>query len=137
MHWRRGDVEIDTDPQRVDVSAVHGFLERSYWAAGIAPETVQRSIEGSICFGVYAGDRQIGFARVVSDRATFAWVGDVFVEEDWRGRGLGVWLMQCVIAHPDLQSLRRWLLATRDAHALYEKVGFAPLEDPSRFMQRR
>jgi GNAT superfamily N-acetyltransferase len=137
VRWQRGEFEIDTDPSRIDVGVVHGYLERSYWAGGIARETVERSLSHSLCFGLYAGAEQIGFARVVSDRTTFAWIGDVFVLESWRGRGLGVWLMQTITAHPELQSLRRWMLATRDAHGLYEKVGFTPLDDPTSYMLRR
>jgi GNAT superfamily N-acetyltransferase len=137
VRWQRGEFEIDTDPSRIDVGVVHEYLERSYWAAGIARETVERSLSHSLCFGLYAGAEQIGFARVVSDRTTFAWIGDVFVLEPWRGRGLGVWLMQTITAHPELQSLRRWMLATRDAHGLYEKVGFTRLDDPASYMLRR
>ena len=134
--WRRGEYEISTDPDRIDLDVVHGWLAGSYWAAGIPRETVARSIAGSLCFGIHRGARQVGFARVVSDRATFAWLGDVFVLEEERGRGLAGWLMECVLAHPDLQGLRRFLLATRDAHALYAKHGFAPLAAPERFMER-
>jgi GNAT superfamily N-acetyltransferase len=137
VRWQRGEFEIDTDASRVDLGVVHGYLERSYWAAGIARETVERSLSHSLCFGLYAGAEQIGFARVVSDRTTFAWIGDVFVLEPWRGRGLGVWLMQTITAHPELQALRRWMLATRDAHGLYEKVGFTRLDDPASYMLRR
>jgi GNAT superfamily N-acetyltransferase len=137
VRWQRDEFEIDTDPARVDVGVVHGYLERSYWAAGIPRETVERSLLHSLCFGLYVGAEQIGFARVVSDRTTFAWIGDVFVLEEWRGRGLGVWLMQTITAHPELQSLRRWMLATRDAHGLYAKVGFLPLDDPASYMLRR
>ena len=134
--WRRGEYEISTDPDRIDLDLVHGWLAGSYWAAGIPRETVARSIAGSLCFGIYRGARQVGFGRVVSDRATFAWLGDVFVLEEERGRGLAGWLMECVLAHPDLQGLRRFLLATRDAHALYAKHGFKPLAAPERFMER-
>ena len=134
--WRRGEYEISTDPDRIDLDLVHGWLAGSYWAAGIPRETVARSIAGSLCFGIYRGARQVGFGRVVSDRATFAWLADVFVPEEERGRGLAGWLMECVLAHPDLQGLRRFLLATRDAHALYAKHGFKPLAAPERFMER-
>lgn len=134
--WRRGELEISTDPARIDLDRVHGWLAGSYWAAGIPRQTVVRSIAGSLCFGIYRGARQVGFARVVSDRATFAWLGDVFVLEEERGQGLAGWLMECVLAHPDLQGLRRFLLATRDAHALYARSGFKPLAAPERFMER-
>lgn len=134
--WRRGELEVSTDPARIDLDLVHGWLTGSYWAAGIPRQTVARSIAGSLCFGIYRGARQVGFGRVVSDRATFAWLADVFVPEEERGQGLGKWLVECVLAHPDLQGLRRFLLATRDAHGLYAGHGFAPLAAPERFMER-
>jgi GNAT superfamily N-acetyltransferase len=137
MHhaWTQGEFEISTDPARIDLRAVHEFLANSYWARGIPLETVQRSIENSLCFGIYQGNRQIGFARVVTDRATFAYLADVFVLPDYRGRGLSRWLMECIIAHPDLQGLRRWMLATQDAHGLYRQFGFSPLKAPERWME--
>jgi len=135
--WNRGGHTISTDRARIQIDVVHGFLASSYWAKGIPRETVERSVEGSLCFGLYEeSGRQIGFARVVSDFATFAWVGDVFVLEEARGRGLAVWLMEVVAAHPDLQGLRRWILSTRDAHGLYEKCGFRPLARPENFLER-
>ena len=133
---RRGEFTVSSDPARVDVDAVHAFLSRSYWASGIARELVVRAIAGSIPFGVYDGARQVGFARVVTDRATFAYLADVYVLEEYRGRGLSAWLMETILSHPELQGLRRFLLATRDAHGLYAKFGFTPLGDPSRFMER-
>src|SRR5690348_5251878 len=123
--WRRGEYMISTDKHRVDLAVVHGYLTRSYWAEGIPREIVRRSIEHSLVFGVYKGDEQVGFARVISDLATFAYLSDVFILEAYRGQGLSVWLMECIAAHPDLQGLRRWTLFTRDAHGLYEKIGFA------------
>jgi GNAT superfamily N-acetyltransferase len=137
MHhsWTQGDFEISTDPARVDVAVVHEFLTSSYWARGIPAETVRRSIENSICFGVYHGEQQVGFARVISDLATFAYLGDVFVVPAFRGRGLSKWLMECVVGHPDLQGLRRWMLATRDAHGLYSQYGFSPVKAPERWME--
>jgi len=137
MHqiWKMGEFEISTDPARVDLGVVHQFLTSCYWAKGIPVETVQRSIKNSLCFGVYLHGQQVGFARVISDRATFAYLGDVFVLEPYRGRGLSKWLMECIRAHPDLQGLRRWMLATRDAHALYEHYGFTPLAAPERWME--
>jgi GNAT superfamily N-acetyltransferase len=129
-------VEVDTDPRRLDVALIHGFLTRSYWAHGIPLDVVRRSLEGSLCFGLYEGDRQVGFARVVSDRATFAYLADVFVVESHRGRGLAKVLMEAIFAHPQLLGLRRWLLATRDAHGLYARCGFTPLAAPERFMER-
>ncbi len=130
-----GPITVDTDPARLDLAVVHGFLAESYWAKGIPLETVRRSIRNSLCFGLYEAGHQIGFARVVSDRATFAYLADVFVLESHRGRGLGKLLMDAVVAHPDLQGLRRWMLATRDAHGLYAQFGFTPLPSPERFMQ--
>lgn len=137
MHsaWAKGEFQISTDPARIDLRAVHDFLTNSYWARGIPFEMVQRSIQNSFCFGIYHGDRQIGFARVITDRATFAYLADVFVLPDYRGRGLSKWLMECIIAHPDLQGLRRWMLATQDAHELYAQYGFSSLKAPERWME--
>jgi GNAT superfamily N-acetyltransferase len=133
---RRGNLLVSTDPALLDVPFLHDFLtNRSYWAAGRSLEVVRRSLEHSLCFGLYEDGRQVGFARVVTDRATFAWLCDVFVLEECQGRGLAKWLMECVVGHPDLQGLRRFLLATRDAHGLYERYGFRPLADPTRFME--
>ena len=134
--WTRGGFTISTDPGRIDLDVVHGFLVTCYWAEGIPRALVERSIEHSLCFGLYHGDRQIGFARVISDRATFGYLGDVFVLDAYRGRGLGRWLMEVVHAHPDLQGFRRWVLLTRDAHALYRQAGYAPLARPERYMER-
>jgi GNAT superfamily N-acetyltransferase len=136
MHqeWRREEFTISTDPARLDLGVVHGYLTRSYWAAGIPLEVVRRSIGQSLNFGLYRGDRQVGFARVVTDRATFAWLCDVFVLEEEQGQGLGKWLVQTVLSHPELQGLRRWILATRDAHGLYARNGFVPLPRPERWM---
>lgn len=128
-------IEIDTDKARLDVALIHGFLTNSYWAAGIPVDVVRRSIEGSLCFGIYDAGRQVGFARVISDYATFAYLADVFVLESHRGRGLSKRLMAAIMAHPRLQHLRRWLLATRDAHGLYEQFGFRALAIPERFME--
>jgi GNAT superfamily N-acetyltransferase len=135
MEWRRGDFTISTDRERLDRDAIHEFLRNSYWAKGIPREVVNRSIENALCFGVYAGDRLVGFARVISDRATFAYLSDVFVLESHRGRGLSKWLMEVVMGHPDLQGLRRWTLATRDAHGLYERFGFRRPANPDRWME--
>ena len=133
---RRGEFLISTDPARLDLDVIYGFLTNCYWAKGIPREVVARSIEHALCFGVYDGSgRQVGFARVISDRATIAYVGDVFVLESHRGLGLGKWLMECITRHPALQNLRRWILTTRDAHGLYSQVGFTPLKSPERFME--
>jgi GNAT superfamily N-acetyltransferase len=137
MHhsWSQGDYEISTDPARVDVGTVHEFLTNSYWAKGIPLETVQRSIESSISFGVYRGQQQVGFARIISDLATFAYLADVFILPSFRGRRLSRWLMECIVSHPDLQGLRRWMLATKDAHGLYARFGFTPIKTPDSWME--
>lgn len=137
MHhlWSKGDYEISTDPARVDVGMVHEFLTNSYWAKGIPLETVRRSIENSIAFGVYYGRQQVGFARIISDLATFAYLADVFILPSYRARGLSIWLMECIVSHPDLQGLRRWMLATQDAHGLYAKFGFTPIKSSEPWME--
>jgi GNAT superfamily N-acetyltransferase len=124
------------DPSAVDLDVVHQFLTTSYWSPGIPKDTVARGIAHSLPFSVFLGDRQVGFARAVTDRATFAYLADVFIVEDQRGKGLGVWLVETVLSHPELSGLRRWLLATRDAHALYRKFGFTDIGDVSRLMTR-
>jgi ribosomal protein S18 acetylase RimI-like enzyme len=134
--WRRGEYLISTNRGKIDLASVHGFLTTSYWAAGIPAEVVQRSIEHSLAFGVYAREQQVGFARVITDYATYAYLADVFVLESFRGQGLGTWLVECIAAHPALQGLRRWTLFTRDAHALYEKVGFERVTSAERLMVR-
>ena len=116
---------------------IYKFMsEESYWARTRTPEQMQRAIENSLCFGVYVGDRQISFARVISDFATFAYIGDVFVLPEYRGHGLSKWLMETIVEYPDLQGLRRWLLATKDAHGLYSPFGFEALRLPERWMER-
>jgi len=125
---------ISTDRSKLDVDVIHRFLARSYWAAEIPRETVARSIEHSLCFGVYDNASQIGFARVISDFATYAYVADVFILEPYRERGLGKELMASIMAHRDLQGLRRWSLGTRDAHGLYAQFGFKPVDNPSPIM---
>ena len=137
MEWREGDYVISTDRKRVDVETVHRFLSGSYWAAGIPIDVVRRSIEHSLCFGLYTGGQQVGFARVITDYATFAYIGDVFVLEEHRGQGLSKWLLSVIREHPDLQGFRRWLLATRDAHTLYSRFGFTPLSHPETWMEIR
>jgi len=133
---RRGEFVISTDPARLDLDVVHSFLTNCYWAKGIPREVVARSIDHSLCFGVYDGSgAQVGFARVVSDFATVAYLGDVFVLKSHRGHGLGKWLMECVTKHPALQDLRRWILLTRDAHGLYSQFGFTPVKAPERYME--
>ncbi|HEX7471825.1 MAG TPA: GNAT family N-acetyltransferase [Candidatus Limnocylindrales bacterium] len=135
VEWRRGPYLVSTDPDRLDLAGTAGFLAGTYWAPEIPESVVRRSVQHSIAFGLYEGDRQVGFARVTSDRATFAWIGDVYVAESHRGRGLALWLMRCVLAHPELQELRRWLLASTTARGLYERLGFTALAAPERFME--
>ena len=129
QEWRRGPYVISTDRARLDIEAVHDYLAASsYWAQGRTLETVRRSIDNSLPFGLYLDERLIGFARVVTDYATFAWLADVYVLEEFRGEGLGKWLVGVVLAHPELRRLRRWMLATHDAHELYRRFGFAEPE---------
>lgn len=135
--WEHCEFEIDCGRERLQLNVIQKFLsDESYWAKNRTPEQTRTAIENSICFGLYTGEWQIGFARVVSDQATFAYIGDVFVIDEFRGRGLSKWLMETIVSHPDLQGLRRWLLATRDAHGLYEKFDFTPLKFPDRWMER-
>ena len=134
--WHRGEYRISTRRDELDLPVIHDFLSHVYWAEGIPLETVLRSIEHSLPFGVYRGAEQVGFARVISDRATFAYIGDVFILPAHRGKGLGHWLAETIVAHPELQRLRRWSLATRDAHAIYAAVGFTSLKTPERWMER-
>ena len=135
--WERGDYLISTDRSRLDVELIHDFLSRtSYWASGRTLDVVQRSIENSLAFGIYMENHQVGFARVVTDYATFAWVADVFVLPEHRGRGLSKWLMEVMLSHPRLQGFRRWVLATKDAHELYARFGFIHMHRPERWMER-
>jgi GNAT superfamily N-acetyltransferase len=137
MERHRGEYTISTDPARLDLGVVHRFIsEESYWGRGRSPEVVRRAVENSLPFGIYRGSEMVGFARVVTDYATFAWVADVFVVAAHRGRGLSKWLMEVMLSHPDLQGFRRWLLATKDAHGLYGQFGFQELRRPERFMER-
>ena len=147
MEYRRGEFLISTSRERLSLDVVYGFLTNCYWAKGIPREVVARSIEHSLCFGIYdesprlakearqGAPAQVGFARVVSDFATVAYLGDVFVLESHRGQGLSKWLMECVMKHPALRNLRRWILLTRDAHGLYSQFGFTPLQAPERYME--
>jgi GNAT superfamily N-acetyltransferase len=136
IEHRRGEYVVSTDPSRLDLAVIHDFLTNCYWAKGIPRDVVACSIEHSLCFGVYDGaGSQVGFARVISDFATIAYLGDVFVLESHRGRGLSKWMMECIMQHPALQGLRRWILLTRDAHALYSQFGFTPLKSPDRYME--
>jgi GNAT superfamily N-acetyltransferase len=126
---------ISSDARDFDIDAIHGYLTQSYWSPGIPRSVVERAIANSLCFGVFKGSRQVGFARVVTDRATFAYLADVFILDAHRGKGLSKWLMQVILAHGDLQGLRRFLLGTRDAHELYRRFGFRELANPSRMME--
>ncbi|HEX4851598.1 MAG TPA: GNAT family N-acetyltransferase, partial [Puia sp.] len=136
MEWRKDKFRISTKKKELDVDYIHHFIaEKSYWAQKVPREIVRKSIEGSVCFGLYDGKQQIGFARVVTDKATFGYLADVFVDESYRGHGLGVWLMEVIMSHPKLQGFRNWMLSTKDAHGLYAKVGFKPLETPERIMR--
>ena len=137
MKQRKGEYEIDTDKRRLDLSAIHRFLsQESYWAKNRTMEQTLTAIENSLCFGVYQGREQVGFARVITDKATFAYIGDVFILDGHRGKGLSKWLMEIIVAQPDLQGLRRWLLATYDAHGLYRQFDFDALKHPERWMER-
>jgi GNAT superfamily N-acetyltransferase len=131
----RGEFLLSTDPQRLDLNVIHSFLTDCYWAKGIPFEVVARSIQNSLCFGVYTQDKQVAFARVISDFATYAYVGDVFVLESFRGHGLGKWMMESIMQHPRLQGLRRWSLVTNDAHDLYAQFGFTPPRWPEIYME--
>ncbi len=140
--WQRDDYLISTDRSALDAAFIHNYLSNStYWAQGRKLAVVLRSIENSLCFGLYhlsadGEPRQIGFARVVTDYATFAWLADVFILEEHRRQGLGKWLIDVIVAHPDLQGFRRWVLATKDAHEVYRRVGFRELNRPERWMER-
>jgi ribosomal protein S18 acetylase RimI-like enzyme len=135
VEYHSGSYTVSTDRSRLDVTLIHDFLaHRSYWAQGIDRDVVTRAIDHSLPFGVYAGQQQVGFARVLTDYAVFAYLMDVFILESHRGQGLGKWLVACIIGHPALQGLRRWMLATHDAHGLYRRYGFAPLEQPAHYL---
>jgi GNAT superfamily N-acetyltransferase len=137
MEWQNDEFTISTSRERLQIDRIHKFLsEESYWANTRTREQTTRAIKNSLPFGVYKGENLVGFARVVTDFATFAYLGDVFILEEFRGRGLSKWLMETIINHPDLQGFRRWILATKDAHALYEKYGFSGLKHPARWMEK-
>lgn len=137
QEWLQDEYTISTDSGKLNIQFIYEFLSQSsYWAQNRTFSSVSRSIENSLNFGLYRRDQQIGFARVVTDHATFAWLADVFIIEEYRGRGLGKWLIRTIVDHPDLQLLRRWVLATRDAHELYLQVGFVKLRQPNIWMER-
>jgi len=135
MQWQKGDYIISTDKSAIDIPVVHQYLcNDSYWANGIPLDIVTRSIDNSLCFGVYCQEKQVGFARVISDFATFAYLGDVFILPGHRGKGLSKWLMLVIMNYPELQGLRRFILTTKDAHGLYTQFGFSPYPQPERLM---
>jgi len=141
MDFTKNGFIISTEKEKLDIDLIHLFLTRTYWAEGISKEIIRRSIEGSLCFGVYENDkqavtagRQVGFARMITDKATFAYLADVFIIEEYRGRGLSKWLMEVIMSYPDLRGLRRMILATKDAHGLYKQFGFTPLINVDRWM---
>ena len=136
IEWSREGFEGSDDPCRLDLAPIHRFISReSYWAEGISESLLARAIAHSLCFGLYQGARQVGFARVVTDRATFGYLCDVFVDREHRGTGLGKWLVACVLEHPDLQGLRRIALMTRDAHDLYRPFGFRAMPEATRYLE--
>jgi len=136
MEWRKDEYLLSTDKSKIDVEIVHQFLSHSYWAESIPLEVVKKSIDHSLCFGMYHHHKFIGFARVISDFATFAYLADVFIVPEERGNGLSKWLIGTIMDHPQLQGLRRFTLATRDAHGLYARFGFSPFDRPERWMQK-
>jgi len=137
--WQHDGYTVSTDRGRLQIGVIHEFLRHSYWAPNIPRHTIERSIEGSLAYGIYhdADGAQVGFGRVITDSATFAYIADVFVLDAHRARGLGRWLIRCMQMTPELQGLRRWLLATRDAHEIYRSAGFETIAEPSRFMEVR
>jgi len=134
--WAQGEFLISTDPRKLDLDLIHGFMESAYWCENIPRGTVGASIANSLTFGIYREDEQVGFARVITDYATIAYLGDLFIVEAYRGLGLSKWLMNVIVSHPRLQGLRRWILATLYAHGLYEQFGFKKLNAPERWMER-
>jgi GNAT superfamily N-acetyltransferase len=137
MDLQNGEFTISTKPELLQIDVIYKYLtEESYWARERSFQQTETAIKNSLPFGVYKGENLIGFARVVTDYATFAYLGDVFILEEYRGKGLSKWLMETIIKHPDLQGFRRWILATKDAHALYEKFGFTALKHPTRWMEK-
>jgi GNAT superfamily N-acetyltransferase len=136
MNWTKNTFTISDEPERLQLEVIVDSLARAYWSNQRPRAVIEKSLKHSLCFGVYENQTQIGFARVVSDHATFAYLADVFILESYQGHGLGKWLVQTILEHPDLQGLRRWILATRDAHGLYAQFGFTALENPDRYMTK-
>jgi len=135
MEWKQGEFTITDSQDDLNIETIHSFLRETYWAKGIPISIVEKALKNSLCFGLFHNSRQIGFARAITDRAAIAYMADVFVLPAFRGRGLGKWLVSCVLAHPELQGLRRWILVTLDAHGVYEQNGFAALRKPESFME--
>ncbi len=135
MEWQKDEFIITTDNSKMDIALIQDFLSKTYWAEKIPVSVVERSVAGALCFGIFHNERQVGFARVITDKATFGYLADVFVIESYRGKGLSKWLMGVIINHPDLQGFRRFLLATRDAHGLYRQFGFTELPSTASWMQ--
>ena len=134
--WQYKEFTISTDRQRLDLELIHNFLSCSYWASGRELAVVKKSIDNSFCFGVYWGTQQVGFALVITDYATYAYLSDVFIVKSFRGQGLGKWLVGTIVSHPELQGLRKWSLGTADAHGLYRQFGFAEAKYPERYMEK-
>lgn len=132
---QHGQFTISTDPNRLDIDTICDFLSRAYWADTRPRHKTERAIQNSLVFGVYEGNKQIGLARVVTDYSIFAYLCDVFIHEDYRAHGLGKWLIQTILEHPELNDVRRWLLVTNDAHGLYKQFGFTTIDNPERWMQ--
>lgn len=136
MLWAKEDYTIDTSIEMLDIDTIHHYLSKeAYWCLGIPRETIETAINNSICFGVYFNNEQVGFARMISDKATFAYLADVFILSEHQGKGLSKWMMECIQDHPELQGLRRVMLATSDAHGLYKQYGFSELEKPALFLE--
>ena len=133
--YHNGKFTITTDQNRMDIDKIHALLTTAYWSEGIPREILERSLRNSLSFGIFLGTEQMGIARVITDYTTYAYICDVFIEEKYRGQGLGKWLIQCITEYPDLQGLRRWSLFTRDAHGLYSQFGFTPLKHPENAME--
>jgi N-acetylglutamate synthase-like GNAT family acetyltransferase len=130
----KNNFTITDKKSKIDIDYVHAFLTNSYWSPGVKRQVVKKAKQGSLCFGIYDKDKQMGYARMITDKATFAYLADVFIDEKFRGKGLGKWLIKVILAHPDLQGLRRIMLATKDAHKLYEQCDFTSLNNPERYM---
>ncbi len=134
--FQKKDYVISTNKRKLQIKTVHRFLTHSYWSQGISIEKVRKSIRHSLCFGVYYKSKQIGFARVITDRVRFGYIADVFIVEEYRGKGLSKWLMKCIMEHRELKNIQAWMLATRDAHGLYSQFGFEPLAEPKKYMRK-